>query len=441
MSTTISKDSPIDDFPITLKNVAHAIHEHVQAPLGLCCHSVLAAATLATQSFVDVERRGSAIPVSNFFVTIADSGERKTSVDQIVNRQLKQWIRDETKNSTSSKKDFKVPLQIINLLTTEGLRDQLTSHAPSIGIFSSEGGSVLGGYATDPTRISAFASTLSTLWDGDELSFVLARKTPVVLYDRRVSMHLMIQNHLKDKILGNEALWDQGLLSRILFVKPESTIGRRFYRSGSIYEDARLKAYEDRIKSIFKPGIQLDNNLSGSIKTKVLKLSPDAHELWVHFYDEIEMKIGPGEEYRRIINFANKLPDISLRLAAVFEYFENEKATEISELSLDKATNVSRFYMNHLLWLLKNIKTQNPDDEYKLMLINWFLRRRHREQWDGASLKPSEVIQRGPNPVRKGKVGLVKKLFVQLENEGKLTQTSNQNEWKVNWDFLGKITT
>ncbi len=44
--------------------------------------SVLAAATLATQSYIDVERRGSTIPVSNYFVTIADSGERKTSVDQ-----------------------------------------------------------------------------------------------------------------------------------------------------------------------------------------------------------------------------------------------------------------------------------------------------------------------------------------------------------------------
>src|SRR3984893_9312139 len=61
---------------------AKAIQEHVQSPLAMCGQAVLAAAALAVQGHVDVElATGQVKPVSNFFLTVAASGERKTATD------------------------------------------------------------------------------------------------------------------------------------------------------------------------------------------------------------------------------------------------------------------------------------------------------------------------------------------------------------------------
>ena len=79
---------PADPFPIdalgVLAPAARAIHDRVQAPQAICGQSVLAAATLAVQGHADVELpTGQKRPLTNFYLTIAATGERKTSVDTV----------------------------------------------------------------------------------------------------------------------------------------------------------------------------------------------------------------------------------------------------------------------------------------------------------------------------------------------------------------------
>ena len=77
-----------DPFPISalsgpLEEAALAIQQKIQAPLAMCAQSVLAAATLAAQGHVDIVLpHGQVRPVSGDFLTIAESGERKTACDQ-----------------------------------------------------------------------------------------------------------------------------------------------------------------------------------------------------------------------------------------------------------------------------------------------------------------------------------------------------------------------
>jgi len=80
---------PADPFPIdalgdVLGAGARAIHDRVQAPIALGGQSVLAAATLAVQAHADVVLPvgpSQAKPLSNYFVTVAATGERKTACD------------------------------------------------------------------------------------------------------------------------------------------------------------------------------------------------------------------------------------------------------------------------------------------------------------------------------------------------------------------------
>jgi putative DNA primase/helicase len=80
---------PADPFPIDalgdiLGNAANGIHDKVQAPMAICAQSVLAAATLTVQGYADIELpTGDTGPVSNFYLTVAASGDRKSAADKI----------------------------------------------------------------------------------------------------------------------------------------------------------------------------------------------------------------------------------------------------------------------------------------------------------------------------------------------------------------------
>ena len=63
---------------------ASAFQAKTQAPMDICANAVLAVAGLASQAHADVELpTGEVKPLSLFLVTIAPSGERKTSTDNL----------------------------------------------------------------------------------------------------------------------------------------------------------------------------------------------------------------------------------------------------------------------------------------------------------------------------------------------------------------------
>jgi len=76
-------DFPVDALGPTLSNAVKGIVDTVQCPMAVGATSVLGAASLATQGHADVVNpaTGQAKPISLYILTIAESGERKTSAD------------------------------------------------------------------------------------------------------------------------------------------------------------------------------------------------------------------------------------------------------------------------------------------------------------------------------------------------------------------------
>ncbi|MGH8578759.1 MAG: DUF3987 domain-containing protein, partial [Gammaproteobacteria bacterium] len=66
-----------------LAPAAHKMQAIIQAPSAICGNSVLAAAALALQGHADVVIDGRAFPVSDNFLSIGESGERKSAVDKV----------------------------------------------------------------------------------------------------------------------------------------------------------------------------------------------------------------------------------------------------------------------------------------------------------------------------------------------------------------------
>jgi Protein of unknown function (DUF3987) len=79
---------PADPFPMealgsVLGDAALAIVDQVQCPEAIAGQSVLAVATLAVQGQANIELpQGSTAPLSSFFLTVAYSGDRKSTADR-----------------------------------------------------------------------------------------------------------------------------------------------------------------------------------------------------------------------------------------------------------------------------------------------------------------------------------------------------------------------
>ena len=86
--TPLIHETPVGDrFPVDalgpLKDAALAIQDKTQAPVAIGAQSLLSATSLAAQALSDVRTLGGVRPLSLFALTIAKSGERKSSCDAL----------------------------------------------------------------------------------------------------------------------------------------------------------------------------------------------------------------------------------------------------------------------------------------------------------------------------------------------------------------------
>ncbi len=273
---------PPPQFPIHamggLRAAAEAVHSRTQAPLSMCAQSVLAAATLAAQPHRDVELPGGGKkPLTGLFASVADSGERKTSVDRLAlapvleveeerraqatdeharyvadhaawkeaAEQIKKAgkgdravIRDGLLNLGPEPKPPPHPMLLVADPTPEALIKHLADGRPSAGVFTAEGGLLVGGAAFNEDTRMRTAALLNTLWDGEPIRRQRIGTGRDFLPGRRCSMHVMLQPVVADGLFGDPMLDGIGMLARVLVVAPESTaapacFGRRATKIGA----------------------------------------------------------------------------------------------------------------------------------------------------------------------------------------------------------------
>jgi hypothetical protein len=239
---------PIETLGDVLGGAARAMSEVIQAPLAICGNSVLAAASLAAQGHANLLIDGRRHPLSEFFVTIGVTGERKSAIDNYAllphrdhQRELHhvyaqkraeydrcadayKKAREEAISQTKSKSyDDKVralrslgdapeepiePFMICEEPTYEGLIKMLINGQPSVGLFSDEGGRMIGGHGMNADNMLKTASGLSGLWDGQRVQGASRRGCNALR--PQGFMHLMCQPEI---FAGKRAAYRQGLLS------------------------------------------------------------------------------------------------------------------------------------------------------------------------------------------------------------------------------------
>ncbi|UGX92331.1 DUF3987 domain-containing protein [Bradyrhizobium barranii subsp. barranii] len=431
---------PIEALGDVLAPAAAAIQDVVQSPWAMCCQGVLAAATLAVQGFADVELpTGQVKPISSFFVTVAGSGERKSATDALALRPVRKheemlleaylaelpgynnakgaWDAAKKKACNANKGDFAAikaaldrlgpepaaplqPLLTCQEPTFEGLCRALEVGQPSIGIFATEGGQFIGGNAMSAENKLKTAAGLSCLWDGETIKRVRAADGIILLPGRRVSLHLMVQPSVATIMLGDADLADQGLLSRCLVTAPESHSGRRFYRETAPETKTNLEAYERRLADILQRPFPLAMNRRNVLEPRVLRLTPEATNVWRTFADDVERELGPGGDLAPISGFANKMPEHAARLAAVLTLVGDPAAGDITADFMARGVLLAKHYASEALRLFQGARIDH-DLRLATQLLDWLL-----HSWPEPNVSLPDIYQSGPNAIRDRKTAL-----------------------------------
>jgi hypothetical protein len=426
--------TPSEPYPVDamgpLAEPTKAIIEVIQAPAGICANAVLAAAALATQAFCDVRLPGIGRPhpVSLFLLTIAESGERKTSADGEAiqgvrnhEHELRKIAIEEERRYRNAAEAYEaarkeaikkgkgnaaairaaldalggppakpaLPILIVTEPTIEGLVKQLAESQPAIGLFSSEGGSFIGGYAmSDEARIRS-AARLSSLWDGEPIDRVRSGDGVSVIVGKRLSLHLMAQPGIAMGFLSDATLRDQGLLSRVLISAPAGRAGSRTFRTPKFDELRSIEKFGRRIRDL----LAATPTSSGDGRLRAVVIEGVARELFVTFHDAVEVELAPGGKLAPIKGFAAKLAEHAARIAAVIALFSDEKCTSVSAQAMAAGIDLANHYAAEGLRLTDDARVGEPLRQAE-KLLRWLYEKGRGIIW------PADVYQYGPSELR-----------------------------------------
>jgi hypothetical protein len=427
---------PLEALGSTLGEAATAINAVVKAPAAICGQAVLASANLAVQGFVNVQIDGRRFPISEFFLSVAVSGDRKSAADRaalapvdarekelmtaykqdlaMYEKETLLWKKDRDA-ALKKPKDRREALEALPppptppyypQLTTEeptyeGLAKLLAHGHPSVGLFSDEAGRFFGGFAMNQENRLKTLAGLSALWDGRPVTRTRAGEGASTLYGRRVCAHFLMQPLVAETVLSDPLAHDQGFLSRCLIVEPKSTLGTQSYVAQDLSRDPRYGRYCARLTSILQARLPLKidpetGSPANELVPRNLPVSPDGKEVWIRFHDWVQDHLREGGIFRPISGIAAKAAEHALRLAGTIALFENIDAASIPLEHLKAGIVLARFFLTEALRLFHSAKT-NPDLLLAEKVLSWF-KTRTGSRPQLVSLPC--VYRNGPNAVR-----------------------------------------
>lgn len=387
---------PAEPYPLValgpvLADAAAAIARKIQVPPAMAAQSVLAAAALAAQAHADVRMPyGQTRPLSLFLVTVAASGDRKSSADNealwpVVKRETalreaharamtdwriaqgawaaekKRFEGDKALGIEARRQKLRelgdepprplTPFLVTGDLTIEGLTKNWAQAHAALGIFTAEAGTFTGGHGmSDDARLRT-AAMLSELWDGKPVKRMRALDGVTILPGRRLCMHLMIQPDAAAGFLGHGTLRDQGLLSRVLVAAPASLAGTRLHRDTAPADEAAIRSYGARLLALLEAEPRLAPGTQNELDPTTLTLEPEARDALIAFADHVERQCGSHEGLRPIVDFAAKVAEHAARIAGVLAVVDSQRATAISMDSMSNALALADWYVTEALRL------------------------------------------------------------------------------------------
>lgn len=418
-----------------LRAAVEAVQGMTQAPMAIPAASALTVAALVVQGFADVQTLGGARPVSLYALSIAVSGERKSSCDTPLMASLREYEREQSliqteamtswqnahalwkgerdkilsdakKKKGDQKTAAKADLAALGHEpaappsgdrtatepTFEGLTRLYANGQPSLGIFSDEGGQFLGGHAMNSENRQKTLAALNDLWHGNTIRRTRAGDGHASLYGRRLSVHLMVQPTVARSFMADPMAADTGFLPRFLICEPPSTIGTRLHRHAQ-RDPAALEAFGIRMREILDTPMPMDEQ-TRALSPRLLPLSSEAEALLIVFADEIEEAQGQGGKLAHVTGYASKAAEQAARIAGVMTLWHDLHAPFVEASAMRDGIILARYYLSEAV-RLADAATISKEIDRAERLRKWLL-----DGWPHSEVMVRDVLQYGPAGLR-----------------------------------------
>jgi hypothetical protein len=443
-----------------LTEAVQAVQGATLAPVAIPAQSALAVVSLAVMGHADVETLGGWSPPALYALTIAQSGERKSTCDAMLMAALRAheaeqaaaqrddltrwqnayalWKGDRDKilgeakaakgiKRTEAEADLAAlgaePIRppVAGLTVTEPTFEGLTRHLaeglPVAGIFSDEGGQFLGGHGMNSDNRQKTVTALNDLWGGNAIRRTRAGEGSSILFGRRLALHLMVQPEIARAFLADRLAGGSGFTARLLVTEPPSTIGTRLSVATRAPGPA-LDQFAARLRAILAAPLPMDDQ-TRALTPRRLPLSSGARAALVDFADGIEADQAPGGALAHVTGFASKAAEHAARLAAVLTLWPDLSAREVTPSAMASGIALARFYLGEAVRLL-DATTVTPETARAEALRVWLL-----DTWPGraerlgrspGAVTPKDVVQHGPNALRE--TAMARRLMEVLAGHG-----------------------
>jgi len=369
MASIEPEQYPLEALPQTIREAVQEVQAFAQAPVAMVATSALSALSMAAQALFDVKRAEKLQgPIGIYTLIVADSGERKTTIDDFFLPAIRKWERDQaeimrpqveqhqadmdawaaeregilakikeagkgSKPTDALRRTLaelqaekpvppRVPRLIYSDVTPEELGYQMAMRWPTAAISSSEGGTVLGGHGMTGDSAMRNMARLNDLWSGQVIQSDRRTSESWVARGARLTVGLQVQESTLRNFFDKSAglARGTGFLARFLVAWPRSTQGTRLFKEPP-NQWPKLAGFHGHIERILSIPVAMDDD--GALTPGVIPLGAKAKALWVEYHNEVETRLALGGDYADVRDVASKSADNAARLAALFHIFEH----------------------------------------------------------------------------------------------------------------------
>jgi hypothetical protein len=400
-----------------LAEVCAAIAEGGQMAPAMAGQSLITAAALLTQHRANVRTLHGCKPLSLYALTIAESGEGKSTAEDAtlfsVDRYqrgaaddyraaLAEWERAGEKRKKGEPKP-ETPREVYVKMrdgTVEGIRRAFRQGMPSQGVFSSEAAMMLAGYGMNADNRAKSSANFNTLWDCGEISVARGLDGRLQLYDRRLSLHWQIQPHvahsaLHDPMLATIGFWPRFFVAWPAPGAPQTAQG--FHPEN----DSRITAYWEHCDELLKhPQGDRCHDLT------VIESSPEALKLVKQYFERMQTAKIADSLLSPVRAFALRSPELLFRVAGTLAAWAGKDTIDL------QAARDAMELATYSLETWRGIFGDRDEAEARraaLQFFVWLLRQ------PGAGASEVAMLRIGPKPRSKDRRDLA---LAMLEQAG-----------------------
>lgn len=441
---------PEQHLPMPIWDMTAAASENLQVAGDMMGTNILAACAICVQGTFKINPKPGWIePLNLYALTIARPSERKSPVQRIVTKPIKDFENEENlrrkpqidawkakkrilegkikqtekkaidgKKGVSEDQILRLQAQLFALeqneekplklyaddVTPEALISLLARYNGKMAVVSSEGGifDIAAGRYSDKANLDVFTKAYS----GDPIRVNRINRPEETVQDPALTLMLMAQPSVLEDIMGNADFSGQGFLARFLYSLPASPVGRRRYETAPIPPEV-LEAYSGLLRSL----LELKDNNG---EARIITLSPEAHQKAKAFAEALEVRL--VDDLEPIEEWAGKFHGQVMRIAGILhccKWLDEADTVPLELETMQRAEAIGNYYLEHALaafrlsglcdppevkdakYILKRLDSTGKTEIKKRDLYHLCQKRTGMETVEGMDPGLNELVRRG----------------------------------------------